>query len=375
MENRATDETQTASPFDDDTDITKLAQAAIRYREKYHQTPDMESVKALLRNFLDDIKESQTERSSYLDGLLSQWLDIWQRDRTHSLLIYVLGDRSEHYGNRMLDFNDLETVDKIKTRILEQQCSQQGVCLYLAKMKSAVDTDPNDDLELKMAISLHEISDLSGGLLGNKPVSVGRESILQKGMLKERCHQQIARQNPYPSPIEGTPSLQIDTAKSFEDWVSPSYFPLRYSLSMDSSQIIQVLLMMPEGYRFKFLTYNADPQALHDWINTQSANVQPLVMDRAGADPNVHWGLALACKTQLNNIGTWLATDFIRGVPREFNQQTKMLKAVIRASLGLRDLDLFQRAVTLHPRLLSLSMWEEVGTMIELGDFLSYQSP
>lgn len=236
MESRdAIDGAHTEDPFDHDTDMTKVAQAAIRYRPKHHQIFNMESIKALLRNFLDDIKEPQTEHSSYLDGLLSQWLDIWRKDRTHSLLIYVLGDRSEQYGSGMLDFKGLETIDKIKTRVLEQQCSQRGVCLYLAKMTSAVNADPHDALELKMAISLYEIRDLSGGLLGNKPVAVGRECVLQKSILKDRYHQRVAHQNSYPSPSEGTPSLQIDTAKSFQDWVSPSHVPTSYSLSMEWS--------------------------------------------------------------------------------------------------------------------------------------------
>lgn len=225
----AIDGAQTTNAFDANIDITKVAQAAIGYRPKNHQASDMESIKALLRKFLDDIKEPQTERSSYFDGLLSQWLEIWRKDRTHSHLIYLLGDRSEQYEGRSLDYHDLETIDKIKTRLLEQQCLQRGVCLHLAKMTSAVNADPDDAFELKMAISLHEIRDLSGGLLGNKPVAVGRESLLQKGILKQRYHQRIARQNPYPSPTDGTPSVQTDTAKSFQDWVSPSHIHLRYS--------------------------------------------------------------------------------------------------------------------------------------------------
>lgn len=219
----ATDTTsvaQTANTFDANSDMTKLAQVAFGYRPKISQSSDMESVKALLRDLLDDVQEM--ERSSYFDGLLAQWLDIWRRDRTNSLLIYVLGDRSKQYGNCMLDFNNLEAIDTIKTRVLEQRCLQQGACIHLAKMTSAVNTDPHNTLELKMAISLHDIRDLSGTLLGNKPVAVGKESILQRKMLEERYHQQLASQNAYPSPTETTPSPPIDTAKSFQDWVSLS---------------------------------------------------------------------------------------------------------------------------------------------------------
>ena len=215
-------EAQTENRFDAHIDKIQVAQAAIGYRPQNQQLSNMESIKALLRNFLDDITGPPTESSFYFDGLLSQWLDIWRRDRTHALLIYVLGDGSEQYKDRNLEVDELETIDKIKTKVLEQQCIQQGACLHLAKMTSAVNTDADETLELKMAISLHEIRDLSGGLLVNKPVAVCRESIIQKCLLKERYDRAISPPNPYPSPTEGSPAHQTDTAKSFQDWVSPS---------------------------------------------------------------------------------------------------------------------------------------------------------
>ena len=229
------DGAQTAHLCGVDMDTTKIAQEAIDYRLENHQASDMESIKALVRNFLDEMNEPQTERSSYFDGLLSQWLSIWRIDRTHSILVYVLGDRSEQYGNRMLDSKDVDDIDKVKTRFLEQQCLKRGFCLYLSKMTSAINTDPDDALELKMAINLHEMRDLSGGLQINKPVSVRRENLIQKSFLTERYHQQIARQNPYPSPTENTSPRQMNTATSFQDWVSPSNVPLCCPLSIRSS--------------------------------------------------------------------------------------------------------------------------------------------
>ncbi len=143
-------------------------------------------------------------------------------------------------------------------------------------------------------------------------------------------------------------------------------------------------MLMPEGHRFKFLTDNADPQALHDWIKIQLADLQPSQVtlagsdtdtrsDLAGTDPNVHWGLALACKTQLNNIAIWFASDPNRVDPDQSKRQSQMLEAVVCASLRLRNPDLFERAVTWYPRMLSLTNWEEVGSMMDLADFLSYR--
>lgn len=216
--------------FDTQMNETQVAQAALDYGPKHHQVSNvdstMESTKALLHNFLDDLRESQTEHSFYLDGLLSQWLDIWRRDRSHALLIYVLGDGSEQYQDRKLARSNLDTIDKLKTGILERQCSEQGACIHLAKMKSTISIDSNEALELKMAINLREIRDLKGGLLVDKPVTVGRESIIQKALLKERYHRAIASRNPYPSPSEGSPTFGTKTSENFQDWVSSFQVPL-----------------------------------------------------------------------------------------------------------------------------------------------------
>ena len=174
------------SPDDSETDRIQIAQAAIDYRIRHHQLLDMESIKALLRNFLNAIREPQIESSTYFEGLLSQWLDSWQGERNHALLIYVLGNGTDHFGDHNMDLTCLEIIDKIKTNNLEQRCIEKGACLHLAKMTSAVNTDLDDAFELKMAISLHDIRDLKGRLLTDGPVTVGRESIIQKSHMADR---------------------------------------------------------------------------------------------------------------------------------------------------------------------------------------------
>ena len=131
--------------------------------------------------------------------------------------------------------------------------------------------------------------------------------------------------------------------------------------------------MMPQGCKFKFLTENLDPQELHEWITTQTADLQQSGLDRAATDQNVRWGLAQACKTQLNNIATWIAQDLCDKKPQMRNQQTSMLEAVVCGSLRLRDPGLFGKAITLDPYMLPLTKWEEVGSMMELTNFLSYR--
>lgn len=130
---------------------------------------------------------------------------------------------------------------------------------------------------------------------------------------------------------------------------------------------------MPEGYRFKFLTDNADSQELSEWIKTQSVDIQPSKLDVAGTDKTTHWGLALACKAQLNNITTWLSSGLCCRDPESRRRQSSMLEDVVCASLRLRDPDLFKNAITSNPRMLSLTKWEEIGSTIELDQFSSYR--
>lgn len=130
---------------------------------------------------------------------------------------------------------------------------------------------------------------------------------------------------------------------------------------------------MPEGHRFKFLTDNADTSELHDWIKTQSAEIRPSELDLPGTDTNLRWGLASACKTQLNNIATFAANLSHSADPESYDRQGEMLEAVFSASLVLRDPDIFGTAVIWNPRMLSLEKWKEVGSSIEAANFMSYR--
>ena len=128
---------------------------------------------------------------------------------------------------------------------------------------------------------------------------------------------------------------------------------------------------MPEGHRFKFLAENADPQALHEWIEAEVADLHLSGVDLTKMNKTKLWGLELACKTQLNNISRLIASDKKRRCPRAWYWQT--LDPILCVSLRLRDPDLFGHAVTLHPSRLSLSKWEEIGSTMELADFMSYR--
>ena len=132
---------------------------------------------------------------------------------------------------------------------------------------------------------------------------------------------------------------------------------------------------MPEGHRFQFLTENADPQALHEWIKTQSTDLQLSAGDLTGTGTNGRWGLIFACKTQLNNIRTWVAGALNGGTPEAWDWQSTQLEAIICASLMIRSPDLFEMAITLDPRLLPLTKWERVGSTMKLAGFWSYRNP
>lgn len=132
--------------------------------------------------------------------------------------------------------------------------------------------------------------------------------------------------------------------------------------------------MMPEGYRFKFITENANSQTLHGWIKTQSTDLQPSRLDLTGTDTNVRWGLTLACKTQLKNIDTSIASGLDSSNPEAWVRQSDQLEAIVRASLRLGEPDLFEKAVNLNPRMLPLTGWIEVGNTMELANFSSYKN-
>ena len=213
----------------------KIARAAVDYMTTHHQAFDIGSIKALLQRSLDAIRIPLIEYNSHLDDALSKWLDLRPRERNFSLLIYILGNKTDQYTNRNIRRVDLDAIDKVRARILDQQCLRRGACLYLAQMTSVVDNDPDDVFNLKMIIRLHDIRDLKGRILSHDPVAAERESIIQRNHLVDRYYQATDRREPYPSPSKRSPTSQTDLAKSFQDWVSQLLLLLQAILSMTLS--------------------------------------------------------------------------------------------------------------------------------------------
>ena len=345
------------------TDETQVAQTARGSRPKNSHVFTMDITKPLLANFLDRLGQSHIGHPSYLDKVLSQWLAVWQEDPSHALLVYILDNGSGQHEDRELNLDNLEDTDRIKADLLLQQCSPQKVCLHLAKMTSTIRRNPTKPFHLNVAIDLYEIRDHNGALLIEKPVTVGRESIIQKSLLKDRS----------PSPSEGSPTLQTDTLRTFHDWVSSFLSSFYHSLLLRLTPP-QVLLIMPQGHRFKFLNENVDPLTLQEWIESESADFQLPEGDPTKMEKRKLWGLAQACKSQLNNIYTWLTSNLNGRDPDEWYRQSHTLEAIVRVSIMLRDPVLFGEAITLNPAMLSLVKWEEIGCTIDLTNFTLYSN-
>ena len=125
---------------------------------------------------------------------------------------------------------------------------------------------------------------------------------------------------------------------------------------------------MPEGHKFRFLIDKAEPPAIHEWLLTESADLTKVVSIKA--DATRRWGLALACKTQLNHIRRFIAHEWKRGDSEGWFLQAKFLRVIIRVSLKLRDSDLFGSAITMDPMLISVAAWKEVGSTMEIRQSL-----
>ena len=180
----------------------------------------MDIIKSELQHYLDHLKERQTKRSSHLEGLLSDWVDIWLRDRSQALLVYVLGSDSGQYEGRKLETRSLNILDRTKTKVLMQHCSKQGVCVHLAKMSSSVITSPDKEIDVKMTMQLRQIRCVDRALLIEGPVTIKSESMIQKNYLQERYYRTVESSKAHSTPGESITASENDTSRNFEDWVS-----------------------------------------------------------------------------------------------------------------------------------------------------------
>ena len=219
--------TQATDSLDSHTDITPVAQPVLHPKSKQYRVSQMDIIKSDLQHFLDHLKERQTKRSIHLDGLLSQWVDIWLRDRSQAILIYVLGSESGQYEGRKLETRSLNILDKTKTRVLMHHCSKQGVCVHLAKMSSSIITSPDKEIDVKTTMQLRQIRIVDRAPLIEGPVIIKSENMIQKDYLLDRYHRTVDSQKADTTPGEAITTSKNDTPRNFEDWVSLSLFFIR----------------------------------------------------------------------------------------------------------------------------------------------------
>lgn len=217
--------TRVTDSFDTHTDLRQVADVALAFRPKDPQVFKMDTIRSMLRDFLDSLILPQPTHPTYLDGVLPQWLDVWKEDRSQALLIYVLGFGIDLYKGRTLDISNLYPIDLLKTRTLERQCSKHGVRIHLARMTSDVYPDPDNVSDLKTTSRLYEVHDLQRGLLVDKPFTVKNDSLLQKSLLRERYYRTVGDRGSHPPPCEGSPVPQPGIPRSYHDWVSLSRVP------------------------------------------------------------------------------------------------------------------------------------------------------
>ena len=89
------------------------------------------------------------------------------------------------------------------------------------------------------------------------------------------------------------------------------------------------------------------------------------------------YGLGLACHLQLQNISRWITEEWQAGdgLTQAWRTQNKVLALVARASLKLRDSELFRSAITMEPLMISIEDWKEFGQTMDLANFRTDYRP
>ena len=132
---------------------------------------------------------------------------------------------------------------------------------------------------------------------------------------------------------------------------------------------MQVLLLIPEGHRFKFLVENAEPLQIDEWLGSEYVSLSN--MDSIKMDSTRRWGVLLACKTRLDNIRHWTTHEWNRTDSEAWCRQAQSLLVIVRICLKIRDTEAFGAAITMDPMMLSVAGWKEIGSTMELAKFVT----
>lgn len=81
---------------------------------------------------------------------LAEWKRLWQQSGEPQLLTYMLDNNYSHN----LNISALKQSDQHRAQFLKKLCAEEGFCLYLAHMESAIDNTENKTCELTMIVNL-----------------------------------------------------------------------------------------------------------------------------------------------------------------------------------------------------------------------------
>lgn len=127
------------------------------------------------RSYKEQSATSITARHKDFKLGLAQWNELWQQSGEPQLLAYMLDNNYSHD----LNISALEQSDQHRAQFLKKHCVEEGFCLYLAQMESAVNDNENKTCELK------RIVDLDGSVLLHD-VDIDEERLIQADWFEDR---------------------------------------------------------------------------------------------------------------------------------------------------------------------------------------------
>ena len=297
--------------------------------------------------------------------LLGHWTTLSSKHEDFSPLVYILDDELGNYKTLPVSCASLKDSDRHKMIFLQQQCLENDVHVYLAKLTTSVNHNFESDEEgSNTTIGLHDLVDTNGHFPIKQQVSITKKNLMQEEWFEARDFNDsdYSDHNSTPEPMDSldeVDSYPEQNMRHFVDWV---------------------FVLLPKSQRVKTLAKNANPEDLHDWIIRlsielkSSDNLTPQDVIGTGADifPQPHEELRdeldVVCTCAIDKMQSWrryniqLTSYLYHHKNPKFSQA---LEAVVRATMILGKSALVQEALIECPTKLSPGLWQDFGRYLD----------
>ncbi|KAL8654728.1 MAG: hypothetical protein Q9226_003323 [Calogaya cf. arnoldii] len=240
------------------------------------------------------------------------------------LLAYVLLDDEDYYSDMSLSFSSLTAVDKLRAKWLLERCERQGMIPLLSRLLGNVVQGTGYYNPSETTLELENFVDFDGNSILNATSDLEPEDLVQKDIYRGR--------------YSNDPETEFG------------------SDTEEGSYVNWAFVLIPKEDMTAFLYFNRSDDEIRSWIQRLTDEVRAKL-----PSDNTRLDLVYLVSQYTNRLERYLSFKSVSSSPDCFRLGFTI---TVRASILLKDKDLFATNISQCPASVSQDLCQEIGEAV-----------